>query len=162
MRYRDLTDGYQVSFYTPGTVAAQGGHWTFGAGSAEALDVYLHLTGPIVNATVLGETRLANTPVTIYAMPADQPGFYAGHVIAAWQLDRTTYHLTIHGRRNRSRLKVMAQAMITRLRPPIPARLCRPTLVASSSSRSPNPAGAAPSIQSRPWPSTTCARGSSS
>lgn len=39
--------------------------------------------------------RLADTPVTIYAMPADQPGFYAGHVIAEWRLRGTTYHLTI-------------------------------------------------------------------
>lgn len=50
-RYRDLTDGYQVGLYTPGVAAIAGSHWTFGAGTADAFYVYLHITGPIVNAT---------------------------------------------------------------------------------------------------------------
>lgn len=64
LRYHHLTDGYQASFFSPTARWAThwGGHWTFAAGRASSLRVYIHPPQAPVHPLRVQHLMLAQIP----------------------------------------------------------------------------------------------------
>lgn len=112
-------DGYQVEVNSPMIHRSSAGHWAFGAGSPARVDSLLHpSTSRLEPSISVSKARLGNLPVTYYVLPPqlNGGGMFRGHVLYAWRLDGKEYYLTLHGHRNALRAKLMAEALIERIR----------------------------------------------
>lgn len=114
LRYRQMRDGYQASFFSLRArwVYRWGGHWTFGASRDGGLSVYLRGNPPGSLRVHFEHAVLAGRHVTIFSLAQNQAAFYAGHVGVLWKQDGTTFDVTVHGKKWRSRVVAMARALI--------------------------------------------------
>lgn len=120
-----LRTGYLVSAFSPACGSRDGScHWTFAAGPAPILRGWVYPPAPLAPPgqrrlkplrPQLTRTRLDNRPVTIYRMPLHgqgDGGLYDSHIVVQWELDDTTFQISMHGYENRRRAEKMAAAMI--------------------------------------------------
>ena len=117
-----LDEGYLVGFWAPSVRWAYGwgGHWTVGAGPAEALRSWLG--GPAPSRRV----ELAGLPVRLSFIPQRRAAFSAGHIVAEWRQQGTTFHLTAHGLPWERRVRAMTAILIDQIRRCAPGRRERP------------------------------------
>lgn len=54
--------------------------------------------------------------VTIYRIPPESRGFYAGHVVFEWEQGETTSHVTMHGHEHEPQVRTMAAALIEQVK----------------------------------------------
>ena len=121
----NLRSGYLVSLFSPACGAQDGScHWTFAAAPAAVLRPWVYPPAPLVPPGQkplkplkprIAHTRLAGHGVTLYRMPLHgqgDGGLYDGHIVVQWQLNGTTFQISMHGYENRPRAEAMAAALI--------------------------------------------------
>jgi hypothetical protein len=136
-RCAQFRDGYMISFWSPTARRADrwGGHWSFGAGSAAATLAYLQ-PGRVERLEISGrKVRLVFIAPEVHA-------FYAGHVVAVWRQAGLTFHMTVHGFRWASRLRLMVATLIEKIRLCSPRTAAVPRACATFVFRSPSRAAA--------------------
>jgi hypothetical protein len=116
LRYeRASRSDYQMEMLSPSIHPSSGGHWAVGAGAPGAFERVLHpstsrLVEPGITRT---RTRLGPVAATRYVVPPDYRGLgiYRGHVSYTWTVEGVEYFLSVHGRRNSRRARVMAEEL---------------------------------------------------
>lgn len=124
----NLRSGYLVSAFSPGCGSRDGScHWTFVAGPGPVLRGWVYPPAPLAPPgqrrlkplrPQLTRTRLDGRAVTVYRMPLHgqgDGGLYDSHVVVQWQLNDTTFQISMHGYENRRRTERMAAAMIRQI-----------------------------------------------
>jgi hypothetical protein len=128
--YADASrSGYQLEMHSPVLHRSSAGHWAVGAGAPGAFERVLHpSTRELEPGVTKRRTHLGAVAATLYVVPPDIPsgGMYRGHVSYSWTLGGVEYFLSLHGRRNSARARVMADALARSIRASSGKRSARP------------------------------------
>ncbi len=123
----DVRQGYGVQAFSASLRHANGGHWSFAAGTPAALKLNLNPPPPEVppgqppasQVTPLSRAalRLVGLQATVYRMPSFEQGggIYGGHVVIAWTFAGVAYQVSVHGYNNANKARLMAEAWIRKI-----------------------------------------------
>jgi hypothetical protein len=110
--------GYNLDLYSPAIHRSSGGHWATGVTRPGELAWILHpSTSRLAPEVVRRTVRLGAVRAVRYVIPQDVNGgsIYMGHVLYVWKARGRTYYLTLHGRRNGARARLMAEALAAKI-----------------------------------------------